>query len=179
MERIVLIGMPGAGKTTVGKALAKALSLPFIDADRELVLRTGVSIATIFEIEGEAGFRRREAALIAELLGGDNLVLATGGGAILDNTTRRLMREQSVVIYLRATLDALLERTRKDTARPLLASGNLQEKLSAMMQAREPLYIETAHFTFDTGRQSPTRLASAIAKTLDSRLHCSKSETPP
>lgn len=177
MQRIVLIGMPGSGKTTVGKSLARALAMPFIDADRELVERTGVSIATIFEIEGESGFRKREAALIAELLARDDLVLATGGGAILDAATRRLMHENAVVIYLRATLDALLERTKKDSARPLLATGNIKEKLSAMLLAREPLYVEAAHFTFDTGRQSPSRLAASIARAIEGRLNRTHSES--
>jgi shikimate kinase len=178
MQRIVLIGMPGAGKTTVGRSLARSLSLPFIDADRELVERTGVSIATIFEIEGEAGFRRRESALIAELLGQGGMVLATGGGAILDPANRQLMHNGAIVIYLRATLDALQDRTRKDSARPLLSNGNLKEKLSAMMLAREPLYMETAHLTFDTGRQSPSRLASVIAKSVDGRVDDKPTETP-
>lgn len=170
MVRIVLIGMPGAGKTTVGKALAKALSLPFVDADKELVARTGVSISTIFEIEGEPGFRRREAALIRDLMQRDSMVLATGGGAVLDPATRQLMHDSSMTIYLRATLDALIERTKKDSARPLLANGNLLEKLTSMLAIREPLYIETAHLTFDTGKQSPARLANTIAKTIESRL---------
>lgn len=170
MPRIVLIGMPGAGKTTVGKSLAQALSLPFVDADRELIARTGVSVATIFEIEGEAGFRRREASLIAELLKDGDLVMATGGGAILDPVTRQLMHTSAIVVYLRATLGALMERTQKDSTRPLLADGNLKEKLSAMLTIREPLYEATAHLTFDTGRQSPSRLAGAIAKVIESRI---------
>lgn len=169
MARIILIGMPGAGKTTVGKALAKVLALNFVDADRELVSRTGVSVSTIFEIEGEAGFRRREAALIAELLLNDALVLATGGGAILDAGTRRLMHESAIVIYLRATLDALVERTQKDASRPLLANGNVRETLGKLLTAREPLYEQTAHLTFDTGRQNPSRLAGAIARALQMR----------
>ncbi|MBL8515905.1 MAG: shikimate kinase [Betaproteobacteria bacterium] len=169
MPRIVLIGMPGAGKTTIGKSLALALSLPFIDADRELIARTGVPIATIFEIEGEAGFRRREAALIADLLERKGLVMATGGGAILSPVTRQLMRESAIVVYLRATLTALIERTQRDSSRPLLANGNLKEKLTAMLAIREPLYEETAHLTFDTGRQSPAKLAGAIARTIETR----------
>ena len=124
MAQIVLIGMPGAGKTTVGKALSRLLDMPFKDADRELAVRTGVSIATIFEIEGEAGFRRREASLMAELLLADDIIVATGGGAVLAAENRELMHGSALVIYLRATLDALVERTQKDASRPLLAGGN-------------------------------------------------------
>ncbi|MDX2218840.1 MAG: shikimate kinase [Burkholderiales bacterium] len=170
MPRIVLIGMPGAGKTTVGKSLANVLSLPFFDADRELVARTGVSIATIFEIEGEASFRRREAALIAELFGREAFVMATGGGAILDSATRTLIHSSAIVVYLRATLGALMDRTQKDSTRPLLADGDLKEKLGALLAMRSPLYEEAAHLTFDTGRQSPSRLAAAIAKVIESRI---------
>jgi shikimate kinase len=177
MARIALIGMPGAGKTTVGKSLAKALSLRFFDTDRELVSRTGVSVATIFEIEGEAGFRRREAALIAELLLQDGLVLATGGGSILNAQTRISMKEAAVVIYLRASLEALAERTQKDTSRPLL-SGNNRDKLRELLAAREPLYQETAHFTFDTGRQSPAKLAASIAKALNQAAECCRPSQP-
>jgi shikimate kinase len=179
MARIVLIGMPGAGKTTVGKALAKALSLPFIDADKELVARTGVSISTIFEIEGEAGFRRREAALIAELVEQDALVLATGGGAVLDDGTRRILHDSAIVIYLRATLDALVERTQKDASRPLLAHGNIRDKLAALMSVREPYYQQAAHLTFETGRQSPSRLAGAISRTLEARINAATQNGSP
>lgn len=169
MARIVLIGMPGAGKTTVGKALGRLLGLPFKDADRELATHTGVSVATIFEIEGEAGFRRRESALIAELLQSDNIIVATGGGAILSDQNRERMRNTAVVVYLRATLDALVERTQKDSSRPLLAGGNHREKLAALLSQREALYREIAHMTFETGRQSPTRLAAAIASALQAQ----------
>ena len=170
MPRIALIGMPGAGKTTVGKTLGRLLELPFKDADRELAAHTGVSIATIFEIEGEAGFRRRESALIAELLQLDNLIVATGGGAILSAETRTMLRDAALVIYLRASLDALVERTQKDASRPLLAGGNHREKLAALLSQRESLYRETAHMTFETGRQSPARLAATIASAIQMRL---------
>lgn len=162
--------MPGAGKTTVGRALARLLDLRFLDSDRELVARTGVSVATIFEIEGEASFRRREAGIIAELLVQEDVMLATGGGAILNPETCTVMRQSALVIYLRATIDALLERTKRDSSRPLLAAGSPRSLLQQLFEAREPLYQATAHLTFDTGRQSPAKLATHIATVIRPRL---------
>lgn len=170
MDQVVLIGMPGAGKTTVGKSLARQLGLTFVDSDKEIVARTGVSIATIFEIEGEDAFRKREAQVIAELLEQGQQVLATGGGAVLNAETRGRLRAQAITVYLRASLDALVERTSKDAHRPLLASGSPREKLAALLTVREPLYREAAHLTFDTGRQSPGRLAASIAQAVRPRL---------
>lgn len=179
MKNVALIGMPGAGKTTVGRALGRLLDMRFLDSDKELVGRTGVSIATIFEIEGEASFRRREAALIAELLEEEGIVLATGGGAILNADTCKVMREKALVIYLRATIDALLDRTQRDTSRPLLAAGSPREKLQALFEVREPLYQAAAHLTFDTGRQSPTKLASHIASIIRPRLDTAAGTSSP
>ena len=112
--------MMGAGKSTIGRLLADAIGFEFVDADRELEARSGVSIPTIFEIEGETGFRRREAALLDELTQQAGIVLATGGGAVLDAATRQRLRERGLVIYLRATADEVLRRTRRDKSRPLL-----------------------------------------------------------
>jgi shikimate kinase / 3-dehydroquinate synthase len=170
MDQVVLIGMPGSGKTTVGKSLARQLGLPFVDSDKEIVARTGVSIATIFEIEGEEAFRKREAQVIAELLAQGRQVLATGGGAILNADTRARLHSTGITVYLRASLDSLVERTSKDAHRPLLASGAPREKLAALMTVRDPFYRETAHLTFDTGRQSPGRLAASIAQAVRPRL---------
>lgn len=166
MQNIVLIGMPGAGKTTVGKALARQLDLAFVDSDKELVARTGVPVTTIFEIEGEQGFRARESALLVELLAQSGLVLATGGGAILSAENRGVLRRGAIVVYLRASLDALWERTRRDSARPLLRTPDPRKTLSELLAAREPLYKETAHVIFDTGRQSANKLAQQIAASL-------------
>ncbi len=166
-HNIFLIGMPGAGKSTLGKALANRLGLSFIDADQEIVSRTGVSIATIFEIEGEAGFRTREIQLIAELVTANSTILATGGGAILASESRKLMRDHGIVIYLRADLDNLLARTLRDTKRPLLQGANPITVLRALLDFREPLYNETAHLVIDTGRLHATNLADQIIERLE------------
>ena len=159
---IFLIGMPGAGKTTVGKTLAKTLGLRFVDADKELVARMGVSIATIFEIEGEAGFRVREAELISQLVLERGVILATGGGAILDAASRALLREHGAVVYLQAELAELRERTRRDTKRPLLQGNDPEAVLSALLQVREPLYNEAAHIVVNASRENIGKLAQQI-----------------
>ena len=166
---IFLVGMMGAGKSTVGRALARRLGREFVDSDREIVLRTGVPIATIFEIEGEAGFRRRESAVLAELATRHNVVVATGGGAVLDEASRRLMREHGTVVYLHASLDHLHERTRRDVARPLLASGDRRATLAALLEARDPLYREAAHLVVESGTPSAGSLAGRIAQALEAR----------
>lgn len=166
---IFLVGMMGAGKTTVGKALARRLGLGFVDCDREIVERTGVPIATIFEIEGEAGFRQRESAVLAELARGSHAVIATGGGAVLAEANRRLMRENGTVVYLRASIDHLHERTRRSTTRPLLAKGDRRATLAALLEARDPLYREAAHVIVDSGTPSAGSLAARVAEALSAR----------
>jgi shikimate kinase len=163
---IFLVGMMGAGKTTLGRALAQRLDLDFVDTDRELVERTGVPVATIFEFEGEDGFRRRESALLAEMGGRDGLVVATGGGAILSEENRRVMRAHGTVIYLRARLEYLWERTRHDTSRPLLATLDPRATLASLLAAREPLYRDTAHLIVDTGAQSASTLVGKVVAAL-------------
>ncbi|WP_246232412.1 shikimate kinase [Usitatibacter rugosus] len=163
---IFLVGMMGAGKTTIGRALARKLGLVFADADKELVTRTGVAVATIFEIEGEAGFRKRESTLLVELAAGENAVIATGGGVVLDPENRKVMRERGTVVYLRARLESLWERTRHDTSRPLLATPDPKATLATLLEQREPLYMECAHLVVDTGPQSPSALATRLAATL-------------
>jgi len=158
--------MMGAGKTTIGRALARKLGLVFADADKELVSRTGVAVATIFEIEGEAGFRKRESTLLVELAAGENAVIATGGGVVLDPENRKVMRERGTVVYLRARLESLWERTRHDSSRPLLATPDPRATLATLLEQREPLYMEVAHLVVDTGPQSPSALATRLAATL-------------
>lgn len=166
---VFLVGMMGSGKTTLGRALAQRLAMPFADTDRILVERTGVPVTTIFEIEGEEGFRKRESAVLAELaeLGeGDGWVVATGGGAILSADNRTLMRSHGTVVYLRARLDHLFERTRHDTTRPLLATPNPRATLAALIAARDPLYREAAHVIMDTGSQSSSTLVARVLAAL-------------
>ena len=163
---VFLVGMMGAGKTTVGKALARRLGRTFVDCDKEIVDRTGVPIATIFEIEGEAGFRRRETAVLTELAGQRALVVATGGGAVLSAENRRVMRENGTVVYLHAALDQLVERTRRDTARPLLAKGDRRATLATILEDRDPLYREAAHLVVESGAPSAGSLAARIAEAL-------------
>jgi shikimate kinase len=163
---IFLVGMMGAGKTTVGRSLARRLGLAFVDCDRALVERTGVPIATIFEIEGEAGFRKRESAVLAELAGADNQVVATGGGVVLSKENRALMRESGTVVYLRARLESLWERTRNDSGRPLLATPNPRATLAELLEARDPLYNEVAHLVVDTGSQSASTLVTRVVAAL-------------
>ena len=159
--------MPGAGKSTVGKALAKLLARPFVDTDEEIVRRNGVAIATIFEIEGEAGFRQREAAVIAELTGRTGIVLATGGGAILRADNRAALAARGVVVYLRAGLDVLVQRTAQDIGkrnkRPLLEQGDVHGKLNDLLLSREPLYNEIADLTIDANRTSRSQFAQELA----------------
>jgi shikimate kinase len=159
---IFLVGMMGAGKTTLGRALAQRLRLRFVDTDRIMVDRTGVPVTTIFEIEGEEGFRRRESALIAEVAAGDAQVVATGGGAVLMHENREAMRERGTVIYLRANVESLWERTRHDNSRPLLATPDPRATLAAILEERDPLYRDAAHVIVDTGSQSAATLVNRV-----------------
>lgn len=163
---IFLVGMMGAGKTTLGRALAQKLGREFADTDRALVERTGVPVATIFEFEGEDGFRRRESALLVELAAHEGLVIATGGGAVLSEDNRALMRSRGTVVYLRARLENLWERTRHDTSRPLLATPDPRATLEELLSKREPLYREAAHVIVDTGSQSASSLTNRVIAAL-------------
>lgn len=165
---IFLVGMMGAGKTTIGRALAPRLGMDFVDSDRVLVERTGVAVTTIFEIEGEAGFRKRESAALAELARGPQpRIIATGGGAVLAPENRELMRSHGTVVYLRARLENLWQRMRTDTSRPLLATADPKGTLARLLEEREPLYREAAHLIVDTGSQSAATLVSRVVAALD------------
>lgn len=141
--------MMGAGKTTVGRLLAKHFGRRFVDADHEIEARTGVRIPTIFEIEGEPGFRRRESQVIAELAREEDLVLATGGGVVLDPANREVLKRTGLVIYLNALPAMLYERTRHDRNRPLLQVPDPLGKITELFALRDPLYRETAHLVVD------------------------------
>lgn len=144
----------GAGKSTIGRQLSTVLHQEFKDSDHEIVARTGASIPLIFEIEGEEGFRQREVAMIDELTQEHELILATGGGAVLREENRKHLMERGVVIYLYATLDQLFERTRRDKNRPLLQTENPRERLEEMMAIRDPLYREVADMVVHTDDRS-------------------------
>ena len=148
-SNIYLVGLMGAGKTTIGRQLARRLGRRFYDSDHEIVARTGVPIPTIFEIEGEEGFRRRESLAIAELTSGTDIVLATGGGVVLSPENRKLLHETGWVVYLNVPPVMLFERTRHDRNRPLLRVEDPLAKLEELHALRDPLYRETAHLVVD------------------------------
>ncbi len=165
-DNIFLIGLMGAGKTTIGRVLARQRQLGFVDSDHEIVTRCGVPIPTIFEIEGEAGFRRRESAVLDELTQRHGIVLATGGGAVLDPENRSRLKARGTVVYLRAQPQELWLRTRHDRNRPLLQTGDPLKKLQELYAVRHPLYMETAHIVLDTGRQSVYSLIARLERRL-------------
>jgi len=151
---IFLIGPMGAGKTTMGRQIAKRLNMDFEDSDHAIEAHTGVDIALIFEKEGEAGFRKRETAIIDELTQHKHLVLATGGGAVLAEENRRHLKNRGMVIYLHSDIKHLLERVAHDNKRPLLQTPDPATTLRDIMKIREPLYRETADIIINTGQQS-------------------------
>lgn len=164
-SNLFLIGLMGAGKTTVGKQLAKQLGKTFYDADHVIEERTGVKVAVIFDLEGEAGFRKREAAVIEELTQLDNIVLATGGGAVLFAENRTALQNNGYVIYLRATVNDLWKRMRNDKQRPLLQNVDIRAKLEQLYLERHPVYTEVADYIIDTGKQPATVLINQIKRT--------------
>jgi shikimate kinase len=159
---LFLIGMMGAGKTTIGRLLAKAMDFDFVDCDREIESRSGVAVATIFELEGEAGFRRREAALIDELTQRPRIVLATGGGAVLREENRDRLHQRGLVIYLQASAEEIARRTANDRTRPLLQTADPRARIAELLQQRERLYRATAHLTFASPAANPRRLLKRI-----------------
>ena len=166
-DNIFLVGMMGAGKTTVGRMLARRLKRTFYDSDEEIERRCGVRIPVIFDIEGEAGFRARETQAIAELCTLDGVVLATGGGAVLAEENRRRMAAHGTVVYLHARPGYLWQRVRHDRNRPLLAAPDPQKKLEELYAVRDPLYREVADIVVDTGRQSVQTLAKELLARLE------------
>lgn len=163
---IFLVGPMGAGKSTVGRKLAQTLHWEFVDSDQEIEDRTGASIPLIFELEGEAGFRAREKAVIAELTARRNIVLATGGGAVLDPDNRRCLSGRGIVIYLSATVDEQLERVSQDDHRPLLHTADPRGRLAELLAAREPLYRQIADFIVPTDRRHVKQVVSHILRCL-------------
>jgi len=177
---IFLVGLMGAGKTSVGKLLARRMGKTFCDCDHEIERATGVRIPVIFEIEGEAGFRARERRMLAELAQRSNIVLATGGGAVLSEENRSALANHGTVVYLRASPQDLWHRTRHDRNRPLLQTPNPLAKLTELFNERDPLYREIADLIVDTGSQSVSALAHRLEQKLG-QLEASAplTETPP
>jgi len=151
---LILVGMMGSGKTTMGKTLARHLGKTFVDSDEEIQNRTGVTIPHIFDVEGEAGFRARESAVLNDLVKREGLVLATGGGAILAAENRNDLQQGGIVIYLKANVHDLWQRTRHDKNRPLLQTGDPYAKLTELFHQRDPLYLSVADIVMVSGRQS-------------------------
>jgi len=166
-NNLFLVGSMGAGKTTVGRRLANALDKDFVDCDQALEERTGASVSLIFDIEGEEGFRRREQMLLGEICERQGIVLATGGGAVLEETNRSLLINRGFVIYLEAPLDLLLRRTARDRARPLLQGGDREARIAELLRERDPLYREVADLVVATDEHSSRRVVRQILESIE------------
>jgi shikimate kinase len=166
-RNLFLIGPMGAGKTTVGRRLAAHFGLPFLDLDAEIEAHTGADVPLIFDVEGEPGFRRRESALLAECSAREGVVLATGGGAILDPGNRALLAARGFVVWLQTNVEQQLHRLERDRHRPLLQSADRRERLETMARARDPLYASIADLVVPSHAQTPAHAAEQIAQLLD------------
>lgn len=172
-NNLILVGMMGAGKTTVGRLLARRLKRKLYDSDEEIERRCGVRIPVIFDIEGEAGFRARETQALAELCALEGVVIATGGGAVLAEENRRTIAAHGTVVYLHARPGNLWDRVRHDRNRPLLATPDPQRRLEQLYAERDPLYREVANLVVDTGKQSVQTLAKDLFARLDAECKLS------
>lgn len=166
-QNIFLVGPMGAGKSTVGRQLAEALGYTFKDSDNEIQRRTGVDIPTIFEFEGEAGFRARERTIIEDLVTEERIVLATGGGAVLDPDNRRNLAARGVVIYLHCTPEQQFSRTARDRGRPLLQTEDPLQSLRDLMDIRDPLYRQVADLVVSTERRGTASVVKEIRRRLE------------
>ena len=166
-KRVVLVGPMGAGKSTIGRMLAKELGYRFLDSDRIIEERCGANIPWIFDVEGESGFRLREIRMIERLSAKQNVVLATGGGAVLAAENRACLSSRGVVVYLRASIAQQVERTSRDRNRPLLQTDDPESKIRELMAIRDPLYLEVADIIVDTNRRNPKSVSHEISKQLD------------
>ena len=166
-QRVFLIGAMGAGKTTVGKQLAKLLHLTFYDLDAEIEARSGADIPWIFDVEGEVGFRKRESTMLTELASKKNVVIATGGGIVLDPANRALMSSSGLVVYLAVPLETLYERTSRDTKRPLLQVADRRAVIDKLVAEREPLYREVAELIYEGVNNSPSATAEELVRLIN------------
>lgn len=163
-ENVYLVGPMGAGKTTVGRALARALGKDFADCDRAIEEQTGASVSLIFEVEGEEGFRRREQAMIEHLTERDDLVLATGGGAVLIEANRTRLASRGFCIYLEASVELLVERTVRDRRRPLLQGADPRGRIAELLAERDPLYRQVADMVVKTDRRTPRHVVREMQR---------------
>jgi shikimate kinase len=163
---LFLVGMPGCGKSTLGRLLAKRLNKPFYDADTELERRLGVSIPLIFELEGESGFRDREEAVLTDLAALTNIILSTGGGAILRSVNRERLAQGGTVLYLHAPPNTLWERTRRSKHRPLLQAADPLARMRELYEVRDALYREVADIVVESDREQVSRLAHRLEREL-------------
>jgi len=170
LPRIFMIGPMGSGKTTVGRFLARRMGLVFHDLDQEIERRCGVDVRTIFDIEGEEGFRLREHALLNELTLADSLLLATGGGSVLRADNRALLRDRGLVVWLKTCVDQQIRRLEKDQRRPLLQAPDREERLRKLAEERDPLYAECAHLIVDSDNVPPLQMAQRAAKRIQQHL---------
>ncbi|MFW5815211.1 MAG: shikimate kinase [Wenzhouxiangella sp.] len=170
MDNVILIGPMGSGKTTVGKALAPRLGLEFIDLDQQIEQRCGVDVSLIFEIEGEQGFRAREHAMLAELSTRSGMLLATGGGSVLDPANRELLRACGLVVWLQTGVDQQLRRLARDQRRPLLRAPDRRERLDKLAAERDPIYRACAHRVVRSADISPARMALRAEKEIRQAL---------
>jgi len=161
-QPLFLVGMMGAGKTTIGRSLARILNREFVDLDHELEARCGVRVSLIFDIEGEEGFRKRETTLLEECSRRRGIVLATGGGAILAPENRTYLKERGVVVYLRASADELYRRVARDRNRPLLQTADPKSRIRSLLEEREPLYEEVASLSFETGSMPVAQVVRSL-----------------
>ena len=166
-KNIFLVGPMGVGKTTIGKLLAKTLNQPFYDSDSEIEQQTGASISLIFELEKESGFRSREQSMIDELSQKTNIILATGGGAILSEINRQHLASRGFVIYLKSELESLYLRTCRDKNRPLLQTDNPKQKLANILAERDPLYTQIAHKIIETDKAPLKMIINNICESID------------
>lgn len=167
-QNIILIGPMGAGKSTIGRRLAEVLGMDFDDTDHEIRRRTGVDIATVFDFEGEEGFRRREKAVVDELTQRSGLVLATGGGVVLDEENRRFLSARGFVVYLYCSPEQQYRRTEKDRTRPLLQTENPLQRLQELLAQRDTLYRQTADLVVSTEKRNAVSVAREIARKVGS-----------